>query len=310
MTRGCRQIWRHKAFWDNSFCHLRMKKGLRDGSVQSPTASMALPRGKDWRTAGPVRFPNWKEALERVVTHTEREAYPRSIVGFLSHCKKVRCPATLMLAKVYIEAREKQENCRLDTLRAALRWFFSAAPAQDESCAPGATLTVQSRSHELKVAPGTTRSDDAFHTGTAIRLGEITRKTEDKPQRRASIASRASDDQGGADWERDLIAALRRRGMLWRTEQTYRMWATRFTAQLADKSPYAAGCDDVAGFLSRLAIEQRASPATQKQALNALVFFLQEGLKRDLGQFDFKRARTRQSVPTVLTPDECRRLFE
>jgi integron integrase len=97
--------------------------------------------------------------------------------------------------------------------------------------------------------------------------------------------------------------------MLWRTEQTYRQWAARFAEQLAGQSPYAATGDDVAKFLTRLAVENRASPSTQKQALNALVFFLQEGLKRDLGQFDFKRARTRQTVPRVLTREECRRLF-
>jgi integron integrase len=120
----------------------------------------------------------------------------------------------------------------------------------------------------------------------------------------------AAGDLGGADWERDLILAVRRKGLLWRTEQTYRMWAARFCAQLKERSPYAATGDDVAAFLSSIAVERRASPSTQKQALNALVFFLQEGLKRDLGQFDFRRARTRQTVPTVLTKAECQRVFE
>jgi len=128
--------------------------------------------------------------------------------------------------------------------------------------------------------------------------------------RRSDHAPVAKSDLGGADWERDLIVAIRNKGFLWRTEQTYRMWASRFAEHMQPKSPYAAAGDDVAAFLSKLAVEKRASPSTQKQALNALVFFLQEGLKQDLGQFDFRRARSRQSIPTVLTPAECRRVFE
>jgi len=119
----------------------------------------------------------------------------------------------------------------------------------------------------------------------------------------------AQNDLGGADWERDLIQALRRKGYLWRTEKTYREWAARFARHLLPRSPYSAEGSDVAVYLSRLAVEHRASASTQKQALNALVFFLQEGLRRNLGEFEFRRARARRRVPTVLSRLECRQLF-
>lgn len=96
---------------------------------------------------------------------------------------------------------------------------------------------------------------------------------------------------------------------MWRTERTYRDWAKRFADYLLPRSPYAATGEDVAGFLSVLAVRQRASPATQKQALNALVFLMQEALRRSIGELEFKRARAQRRVPTVLTPGECRRLF-
>lgn len=120
---------------------------------------------------------------------------------------------------------------------------------------------------------------------------------------------RAAEDLGGADWERDLIEACRERNFLWRTEQTYREWAARFAAFVRPRSPYAANAEDVAAFLSRLAVEKRASPSTQKQALNALVFLMQEALHRELGEIDFHRAAAKKRVPTVLSLDECRRLF-
>jgi integron integrase len=128
--------------------------------------------------------------------------------------------------------------------------------------------------------------------------------------KRADHAPKAASDLGGADWERDLISAARRKAFLWRTEQTYRSWAARFAQQLLPRSPYSATGEDVAAFLSKLAVEQRSSPSTQKQALNALVFFLQEALKRDLGELQFRRARSKLHIPTVLTQSECRRVFE
>ena len=105
------------------------------------------------------------------------------------------------------------------------------------------------------------------------------------------------------------MTAVRTRGLLWRTEETYRGWAARFASFLEPRSPYMAVARDVAAFLTRLAVEQRASPATQKQALNALVFLMQEALNRPLGELDFRRAKARRRVPTVLSREECKRLF-
>jgi hypothetical protein len=57
--------------------------------------------------------------------------------------------------------------------------------------------------------------------------------------------------------------------------------------------------------------EVRFQTATQAQALNAVVFLFREVLKRDPGELsDFTRARRGRKAPTVLTQDECRRLFD
>ncbi len=119
----------------------------------------------------------------------------------------------------------------------------------------------------------------------------------------------AASDLGGADWERDLVVAIRRNGFLWRTETVYRSWSTKFATFLHPRSPYAATGEDVAAFLTQMAVQTRASASTQKQALNALVFLLREGLRRDPGMIDFKRAQTRRRMPVVLSRGECSRLF-
>ena len=45
------------------------------------------------------------------------------------------------------------------------------------------------------------------------------------------------------------------------------------------------------------------------QVANALVLLMQEGLRRQLGEIDFRRAYPKRRLPAVLSRQECRRLF-
>ena len=93
-------------------------------------------------------------------------------------------------------------------------------------------------------------------------------------------------------------------------EKTYRSWCRRFIEFCEDKPPEGLDNNDVRQWLSDLAVKERVSVATQKQALNAVVFFFREVLKRDPGDFgDYARARRHRNLPTVLTQEECKRLL-
>jgi hypothetical protein len=70
-----------------------------------------------------LRFPNGEKALVEVSSGREQIAYKQGIIVFLRHSKKSRAPATVMLAKEYIEQLEKQGNKREDTTLEALHWF-------------------------------------------------------------------------------------------------------------------------------------------------------------------------------------------
>src|ERR1019366_191687 len=103
----------------------------------------------------------------------------------------------------------------------------------------------------------------------------------------------AAMDLGGPPWERKLIRELRTRHYEWRTEQAYRMWAKRFAEWLERRgqSVPAAGEIELRDFLSDLATRQRAAVATQRQALNAVVFLVREALGKPLADFgDFTKA--------------------
>jgi len=201
-------------------------------------------------------------------------AYRREIIAFLRHCKLRRAPATVERAKAYVEERERQTAA---PVREALRWWFRAAGRAGRD----GRWSGQAASPPRPVTAGA----------------------------RERVPPPAAEDLGATSWERALVKAARERGFLWRTEETYRAWAARFARFIAPRTPHAADASDVAAFLSHLAVEQRAAPSTQKQALNALVFLLEQGLARQLGKIDFRRARPRERVPTVLSPEECSRLF-
>lgn len=235
----------------------------------------------------PVSFPGWKEVLAQAsLSQGVKADYAREIITFLHHCKVSRAAATVELAKQYLSIREKQST---GPAREALRWFYREGSRKQAE--PDATLAAEAKASVL----GTTRSSQGPE-----RSARALRPMEPPP---------AAQDLGTSEWEKALIKTMRVRGLLWRTEETYRSWARRFAAFIAPKTPYAAGAEEVGAFLTDLAVRTRASPSGQRQALNALVFLMQEALSRDLGQLDFKRAYPRVRVPIVLARDECQRIF-
>jgi hypothetical protein len=238
-----------------------------------------------------ISFSNWMEALAAAGLPPAQVAdFKREIILFLAHCRRAHAPASINLVRAYLQHHAQ----RPEPARAALRWWFRAA-----------RLSPQ----HSRVSPAERpcpRPADATTTSVA----GLTPVAPESISSRRLEPPAAATDRGGADWERDLITAMRRVGFLWRTEKAYRMWAVRFATFVRPHSPYRATAQEVGDFLSELAVAQRASPSTQKQALNALVFFLQEGLKRTLDPIDFQRARPRRRMPVVLSRDEARRLFE
>ena len=249
----------------------------------------------------PISFPGWKAALEgAALPAVDRERYRRAILGLLKQCKEEHAPVSVALIRRHLAAKRDPQA------REALRWFYRSAGR-------GGKSGEGSKRGEGAAAPVTEERSGPVAGGARGTGREASRHLEVKPlhpvARRRDWPPPAALDRGGADWERDLIAAARERGFLWRTEETYRMWAGRFAKFLAPRSPYAAGADEVAGFLSQLAVESRASPSTQKQALNALVFLMEEALHRRLGEIRFRRAAPRVRMPVVLSKAECARLF-
>jgi uncharacterized protein YhaN len=192
---------------------------------------------------GPIRFPDWKNVLARSTLSPQlKAAFVREILAFLKHCKTHRAPATTELARQYLTWREKQSA---GPAREALRWFYKEGWRRTDLSAGDSRDTGPTGVARTASAPTDPASRQSWH----------------------SMPPPAASDLGSTPWEQALIKVSRERGFLWRTEQTYREWAVRFARFIAPRSPHAATGVDVAAFLSALAVLQRASPSTQKQAL-------------------------------------------
>jgi integron integrase len=234
-----------------------------------------------------VSWSEWSKALEGAeLPMALKRQYQEDIIRFLRICKALGRPASTGLIGWHLGRKGLTEGERKEE-RDAMEWFYKSARA-----AKGVRVTrvkfVAPEVDPAVLVPGPGAQWSSQH-GAPVPL--------------------AADDLGKNDWETALITAIRRKGLLWRTEQTYRGWAKRLVAFMAPRQPWVAEAADLEGFLTYLAVELRVMPSTQKQALNGLVFFLQQGLNIKLGEMDFKRARPGRRLPSVLSRDEVARLL-
>ena len=113
-----------------------------------------------------------------------------------------------------------------------------------------------------------------------------------------------------ANWKEAFLTVIRRRHYSYRTEQSYLVWIERFARQARSGKLEELGEAEIKAFLDAMALDERLSASSQRQALNALVFLFREVFGRELGDFsDFRRAKVRRRVPVWLTQEEVTRLL-
>jgi len=106
---------------------------------------------------------------------------------------------------------------------------------------------------------------------------------------------------------------LRLRRYALRTEKAYTDWIKRYVKfhKMRGRQDLEEGTAKVSAFLTHLAVEGRVAAATQKQALNALVFLYEQVLEVQLGDLgDYARPKRPARLPVVLSKEEVQRLLE
>jgi len=132
-----------------------------------------------------------------------------------------------------------------------------------------------------------------------------------RPQFKDHALPKTEENGRYAEFYNRFRSAMRVRHYSIRTERAYEQWVGRLLSFHKDKSPDMLDADDIQGYLNYLAEERKVAASTQNQALNAIVFFFKEVLKRDPGDFsDFVRAKQSLHVPEVLTRSEVESLLE
>ncbi len=105
-------------------------------------------------------------------------------------------------------------------------------------------------------------------------------------------------------------AAVRVRHYSIRTEQAYLYWVRRYINFHQLRHPEHMAEREVAAFLSDLALRGQVAPATQNQALNALVFLYDAVLEKPLAELGgVVRAKAKLHLPVVLSLDEVSRVL-
>ena len=245
-----------------------------------------------------VTFGDWERVLRDTVPAKLQAAYREAIAKFLYWLRERGKPASVAAFKEHLAWKKSYLTPdRYEVRRQALRWYYD----KGRKVPAGETAAVSSgRSGAPRVPPA------------HVVAGTSARPTLDEYRifSMNDVPSLGKADLGGPPWERKLVARIRELHLAWRTEQTYRHWAWRLVRFCAPKPAEELMHTEVRAWLSHLSVKERVSVSTQKQALNAAVFFLREALRREPGDFsDFVRAHKHQNVPSVLTREECTRLF-
>ena len=109
--------------------------------------------------------------------------------------------------------------------------------------------------------------------------------------------------------ENRLRTTLRRKGLSYRTEESYIGWYKRYVKFHGLKHPELVGVLGVEAFLNHLAVNKKVASSTQNQAFCALVFLYREVLEMPFEKLNSKRAKRKKKLPVVLSKDEVRSLM-
>ncbi len=279
-----------------------------------------------------VEFEDWEQVLRTTVPAGLQAGYREAVQKFRYWLREKGKPATVEAFKEHLDWKKSYlAPEKYEVRRQALRWYFGkgrqkAIPELKPQVPDGALPRPVPQ--PAPVLPPQSASAP---------LGRISTKP------MSDVPTKGAADLGGPIWEQKMVACIRARHLAWKTETTYRHWARRWmrflesTGHPAAKAANGVPSDlpaarlrgapggtilapavaverltgaDLKGFLSHLAVKQRVSGATQKQAMNAGVFLLREVYGKDPGDFgDFSRPPRHRNVPSVLSREECTRLF-
>jgi len=253
-------------------------------------------------------FKNWQESLaEADLTENHRKSHRYTIIGYLAYLKERGELATLENARAFIESkmrRERPEEWMAQRWREALNWFFKNAPVkrQRDSRRKQRAKAAERKQTAPKAAEGEERE--------TVEPAESAKPVGDGRRCHAVTVREYQESIGPEPMIEATVRLLRVRQRSYKTEEAYIGWLRRLARFHDDKPMDQFGEEELKQFLSYIAVEEGVSAGTQRQALNAGVFYLREVLKLELGDFsDYVAANPSKYHPVVYSKREIRELL-
>jgi len=114
-----------------------------------------------------------------------------------------------------------------------------------------------------------------------------------------------------SDFLNSVRQRLRRLDYSLRTEESYVRWIKQYILINNKQHPSTLGKVEMEAFLTYLAVHRKVSPATQNQALSALLFMYKQVLEIDSPWVEnVVRATPKKNIPVVLSKEEVVRLLD
>lgn len=168
--------------------------------------------------------------------------------------------------------------------------------------------TIKRSNDPIVVAPKTGFCSENKPVSTSSETDSNALEQKDASTHAVSNFSKNADSDLDSDEQlhiEKLKIEIRKRIYSIRTEDAYVSWVERFMGFCAPRSLSVLSGSDVSRFLEYLAVTRNVAGSTQSQALNALVFFFKNILKRPLGELEeYARPKRPRRLPIVLTRQE------
>lgn len=103
---------------------------------------------------------------------------------------------------------------------------------------------------------------------------------------------------------------MRQNGLAYPTEKTYIHWIRRYINFHRKQHPKDLTPADIEAFLTFIAVEKHCSINTQKIALNALIYLYKKFLAIDVGQLNFRPAKSHRRLPVVYSREEIAAILD
>lgn len=110
-------------------------------------------------------------------------------------------------------------------------------------------------------------------------------------------------------WLEEASQRIQFKGLSPQTERTYLHWIRRFLAFSSPEKKEELCHTHLESWLTYLAAERKVAPATQQQALNALIFYYRNVLNQAEMVLHFRNSQPRKKLPSVLSRKEVTRLL-